>query len=245
MRHTFPLRAVLASILVAGMAAVCPTHVARGADASPLPNLFIHASDGFIAAITAEDFDENDAHFSDTIMGTSITGTTHTVGHRAAVLVDCPDRVLLEMRMRGTTTSQTVGQHPPVTVQSLGTTQFTGAMRVAIDADGYAGSTAVASACTHSNIQSICVCSNHRIVQRIATKKVYQAKGDAECIAGQHAAERVKARIKSNADEELAKENFNYRSTFNYGVRSRTGFGRCHRCPARFDRRPDDGRAGA
>ncbi len=173
------------------------------------PNLFIQTSADFMAAISAEDIDETDPHFSDNILGTAITGTTHTTAQRTAVLVDSPDRALMEIQLRGTTTSHTTGYHPPVTVRSNGTTVFTGALRVAIDADGFIASAPAAWACTHTNIESICVCGG-RLVQRIATKKVYQSKGEAECVGSQHAQQRVRDRIQSNSVEGIARQNEQY-----------------------------------
>jgi hypothetical protein len=173
------------------------------------PNLLIQSSAGFISLISAEDMDENDPHFTDNILGTAISGTTHTVGRRTAVLVDSPDRALMEIQLFGTTTSNTVGVHPPVTVYSTGTTQFTGALRVAMDPTGFIQSLPAAWACTHTNINSICICGG-RLVQRIATRRVYQSKPQAECIAAQHAEWRVMERIKSNAAEGLARQNQSY-----------------------------------
>jgi len=184
------------------------TYAAEPVD-SGRPNLLIQSSAGFFSLISAEDIDENDPHFTDNILGTAISGTTHTVGHRTAVLVDSPDRALMEMQLFGTTTSNTVGVHPPVTVYSTGTTQFTGALRVAMDPNGFVPSLPAAWACTHTNINSICICGG-RLVQRIATRRVYQSKPEAECIAGQHAQQRVMDRIKSNATEGLARQNENY-----------------------------------
>lgn len=173
------------------------------------PNLLIQSSAGFMSLISAEDIDENDPHFSDNILGTAISGTTHTVGHRTAVLVDSPDRALMEIQLFGTTTSNTVGVHPPVTIYSTGTTQFTAALRVAMDPGGYVPSLPAAWACTHTNINGICICGG-RLVQRIATRRVYGSKSEAEAIAGQHAQWRVMERLKSNAAEGLARQNENY-----------------------------------
>lgn len=173
------------------------------------PNLTIQTSADFISAISAEDIDENDPHFTDNILGTSISGTTHTIGKRTAVLIDSPNRALMEIQMRGTTTSQTVGLHPPVTIYSSGTTQFTGALRVAMDPEGFIASCPAAWACTHTCINNICICGG-RLVQRIATKRVYQSKSEAEGIASQHAQQRVNDRIKSNSVEGLAKQNQGY-----------------------------------
>jgi hypothetical protein len=182
----------------------------RSADAgSGRPNLFIQSSAGFMSLISAEDIDENDPHFTDNIMATAISGTTHTVGHRTAVLVDSSDRALMEIQLFGTTTSTTVGLHPPVTIYSTGTTQFTAALRVAMDPGGYVPSLPAAWACTHTNINNICVCGC-RLVQRIATRRVYGSKSEAECIAAQHAEARVMERLKSNAAEGLARQNENY-----------------------------------
>jgi hypothetical protein len=218
MRYVIPVLAALACqfpvYLALGetnahLVAIATVAAPSSAPQPDQPNLFLQASGDFMGTIGADDIDKNDPHFSDNIMGTSISGTTHTVGQRTSVLVDSPDRVLMEVQLRGSTTSQTVGVHPPVTIRATGTTQFTGALRVAIDADGYIASEPAAWACTHSTINSLCICGG-RLVQRIATKRVYQGKPEAECVASQHAEQRVRDTIKSDSGEGIAIQNKNY-----------------------------------
>ncbi len=175
------------------------------------PNLYVRASADFLATISSDDLDENDPHFADNIEGTSITGTTHTVGKRTAVLLDGQDRAVMQIKLVGTTTSHTVGVHPPVTVYNTGTTTFTGSKIVRFDADGFVDCPAITSACTHTNIDRLCICGG-RLVQRIATKKVYQAKPEAESIGARHAEQRVSKRLDEGSKDNLETQNRNFKA---------------------------------
>jgi hypothetical protein len=111
----------------------------------------------------------------------------------------------------GAVASQTVGYHPPVTVTSHSTTDLHGTVWVTINGDGFTSGRACSQACTHTCIDCIAVCGG-RLVQRIAPKRVYKSKPEAECVAGQHAEQRLNERIESDAVESLGKSNRNYKA---------------------------------
>lgn len=173
------------------------------------PNLYVRASKDFIATITGDRIDQPNP-LSDWIEGTQIVGTTRTVGRRFARLVPNDDRAVLEVTLDATAHSTATGYHPPVTVQSHGTTVIHGVKRVTIDADGYTSAgPSCSTATTHTDIDSICVCAG-RLVTKIATKKVYKKLPEAECIASEHAQARVNEQMESAAIEYLAKQNANW-----------------------------------
>ena len=174
------------------------------------PNLLLRASQGFITSISQEAVTENnDVH--DSILGTQVDGHVQVTGTRSAVLIDDDQHASMNVTVNAIANSQTVGLHPPVTVYSQGVTQLYGVKRVMIDANGYSDQPASSWACTHSTIVGICICGG-RLVQRIATKRVYQGKGEAECVASQHAQARLNEQMNSNATEGLAKQNANFQA---------------------------------
>ena len=176
------------------------------------PNLLVRASQGFIGAISLEQVTENN-EIHDSILGTQVSGHAQVAGTRSAVLVDGDQHGAMDVLVNATANSQTVGLHSPVTIYSHGITQLHGVKRVNIDADGYTDQPATSTACTRTFIDQLCICGG-RIVQRIATKRVYQGKGEAECVASQHAEARLNEQMNSNATEGLAKQNATFQNKF-------------------------------
>ncbi len=205
---------ILAELQAADQA---PEAVSRIREEFGQPNLRLRASADFVARMMNDPdkpIDETDNNFHDEIMGTDVEGVTHTTGYRTATLVPDENRAVLDLLIVGTTTSETTGYHSPVTLGSHGVTQWTGRKRLYIDADGTtAPDCSTAEACTHTCIDWICVCGG-RLVTRIATRKVYQSKGEAECVAAQHAEARVKTRMESDVKEGLNKQNKNTADKF-------------------------------
>ena len=155
------------------------------------PNLFVRAPQEFVAKLSEQDpIDETNKDFKDNILGTSIFGTTHIRGQKTVTLIPNDQQAVLGVTFSGNVESQTVGYHPPVTITSHGTAQLTGMIRVTINGDGYSSSQACSNACMHTCIDCIAICGG-RLVQRIATRKVYQSKPEAEFVASQHAEQKL------------------------------------------------------
>ena len=175
------------------------------------PNLFIRAPQEFVAKLSEQDpVDETNKDFKDVILGTNIFGTTHIRGQKTVTLIPNDQQAVMGVTFSGNVESRTVGYHPPVTITSHGTTQLSGMVRVTIDGDGYSSSQACSNACMHTCIDCIAICGG-RLVQRIATKKVYQGKPEAECVAAQHAEQKLNERMESDAKEALGASNNNYK----------------------------------
>jgi len=187
------------------------------------PNLFVRASQDFITKMTQTDVQQENEPLNDSILGTQITGKTDTHGSRSARLLESPDHVAMEMTLDATTESHTTGYHPPVTIQAHGTTQIHGVKRISMDAEGSTDEPACVHASTHTTIDSLCICGG-RLVQRIATKKVYQGKPEAECIASQHAEARAGEQFNSNATEALAAQNKKWLENYRNPLLRRSAF---------------------
>jgi hypothetical protein len=176
------------------------------------PNLVVHAPAAFVAKLSEQDpVDETNNDFRDNIMGTSIVGTTHIQGQKTVTLIPNNQQGVLGVTFNGTVTSRTVGYHSPVTITAHGTTELHGTVMVTINGDGFTSSQACSHACTHTCIDCIQVCGGW-LVRRIAPKKVYKSKPEAECIAAQHAEQRLNERITSDSTESLGKSNRNYKA---------------------------------
>ncbi len=176
------------------------------------PNLIVRVPAEFIGRISQQEpVDEVNNDFRDNILDTDIRGSTHIQGQKTVRLIPNDQQAILGVTFSGTVTSRTVGYHPPVTVSSHGTTELHGTVYVTINGDGFTRGHACSQACTHTCIDCINVCGGW-LVQRIAPKKVYKSKPEAECVAGQHAEQRLSERIESDATESLGKSNLNYQT---------------------------------
>jgi hypothetical protein len=168
-------------------------------------NLFAGASAAFIAKVgttPAETLPEPKTEdFRDEILGTAIVGKTTTYrDSQTTRLVPSGDHIAMVVDAVGRVTSNTVGYHSPVTIYSTGFTPYTASMLVNFDANGFQHCMPTATACVHTTINGICVCGG-RLVQHIATKRVYRSKSEAEAIASEHASARAAEKMNQTADD--------------------------------------------
>jgi len=166
------------------------------------PNLQVRMSARLVAAGVAQNVDEV-APVTDNILGTSIHGTGHTVGRVEMKLIPSEGNSIFETVLLGTTTTNTVGYNGPATIYTNGTTQIRGSKRIVFDRNGFASYPATATATTASQIAG--VGARCGLVEKIATKKVYQSKSEAEQIGSSHAADRVRDRVERQVAEQLSK----------------------------------------
>jgi hypothetical protein len=174
------------------------------------PNLHVRASHRLVGAGIARPVDEV-TPVNDVILGTNITGIGRTVGKVDLKLVPATDKATLDTVLSGKVHSRTVGRNGPATIHSNGITEIEGRKRIVIDERGLASYPATATAKTTTTITGIAAGrSGSGMVQRIATKKVYEAKPEAEQVGSQHAAARVKRRVEEEAAVGLGKAHWNY-----------------------------------
>jgi hypothetical protein len=173
------------------------------------PNLIGHASAELVGAGIVESVDDV-TQVNDCILGTSVSGTAHTVGKTRAALVPNSDVGVIDTLFFGRTHSDNVGYHHPVTIFSSADASLVGCKRVWINQDG------LSSHCAASNAETrICVCDIQSrrgggMVQRIAWKRAGEQQSEAECIASSHAAQRLNERIDQQAAEPLDRANRQY-----------------------------------
>jgi hypothetical protein len=175
------------------------------------PNLHIEASERLIAAGIDQPLDEV-GPVTDNILGTSISGMSHTVGQVTAQLVPDDKRAQVETKLVARAASNTVGYNGPATIHSSGMTDLAGAKRIVIDEKGFASYPAKATASTKTQITGINAGGN--MAQRVATSRVYENKPQAEQIAASHAAARAQRRLDAQTGQMLSKAHANYLQKF-------------------------------
>ncbi|MBI3837102.1 MAG: hypothetical protein HY288_04105 [Planctomycetia bacterium] len=185
-----------------------PALVSAARNQYSFPNLRVAMSGRLVAAGVEQPVDDV-APVHDVILGTNIKGTGRTVGRLAVQLVPNNDKAELETMLVGTTRTRTVGRNGPATIYANGTTQIQGRKRMVVDANGLAALPATATATTKTTITGVAA-GKGGIIQRIATKKVYQSKSQAEQIGSSHAAALVRQRVDSQATDQLGKAQADY-----------------------------------
>jgi hypothetical protein len=175
------------------------------------PNLYGEASAEFIAASMAESVDDN-TDICDEILGTSISGTGHTVGQTTAELSPDANLGVIDALLFATAYSTTVGSHGPVCIYTTGTTHIGACKRIWINEYGFFSYPAVSNAVTQTCINDIQ--AKRKIIERIAWKKAYQQKPTAECIASLHAQQRANKRVDDKAAETLDKAQEDFMNKF-------------------------------
>lgn len=174
------------------------------------PNVHARLSSRLVAAGIERPLDEI-TPVRDVILGTDIIGTGRTTGKLTIQLVPSAEQAVLETVLVGKVDSKNVGYNGPATIHTTGTTQITGRKRIVINEQGLASYPAKATAATTTQINGIAAGrKGSGIVQRIATKKVYQSKSEAERIGSDHAAARVRRRVEEEAEAQLGKAHWNY-----------------------------------
>lgn len=176
------------------------------------PNVYLQVSDDFLGHGFAERVDETDA-VRESIEGTRIRGTAHTVGNVTVTLVPDDEKAVLQALFRGTTETKTVGTNGPARIYSTGTTQLTGNQRLYVDADGFHALPSTSEAQTSLRTNGIGTTSGGIrgcIVERVATKRVAEAKPGAERTTSRKAEERLNVRLAERVNKLMAQANDRY-----------------------------------
>lgn len=180
------------------------------------PNLHVHLSQRLITAATDRPADDVE-DVRDVILGTTVIGRGHTLGHVRTRLVPSQRYALLETVIEAVNEAKTVGYNGPARVGSLSHTELKGRKRFMLDANGFAVWPADATAQTTSRTYGVwsnkhgCV---DRLVRRVAQKRLGQQKASSEQVAAQHARGRLERRLDAEANRQLAQSNANYLERF-------------------------------
>ncbi len=174
------------------------------------PNLFVEASARLVGAGIEQDVDDV-GPVRDYILGTDISGTGHTRGRVTVELVPSETNAVLDIMLKGTTATRTTGYNGPATIYTNGNVAIAGRKRVIIDESGFKTYRATGAANTRTTITGI---GGGKLVQRVASRKVSEQKGQAERIASDHAAIRVRNRLESQSGGQLGKAHQEFENKF-------------------------------
>lgn len=174
------------------------------------PNLFMEISQACLASAVGGPIDET-TPICDCILGTTIQGTGKTQGHVAVELVPSESKGIIKTVLTGKTDSKTTGYNGPVCIFSTGVTTFEGSTRLTVTPEGVETTPAASKANTSTTVNGLCSRRGSQMVERIAWRRVYQQKCQAEAIASCHAERRLNERIDRQAGEATDDANRRYR----------------------------------
>jgi hypothetical protein len=143
----------------------------------------------------------------DLILGTTITGESHTTGTTRFVLHPNDREALGEIEFVGEVHAKTVGRNGPATLQYLSDSTFRARKKITMGASGPNTSPAVAVAPTRltaTSIQTNKPGLRGRIVQRIAWRRVAESQAEADAIASDHTAADIRHDLDRKTDESFA-----------------------------------------
>lgn len=201
--------AILGRLRATGQA---PQLVTAMRSAYARPNLFLRVSDDFLARGFAEHVDEV-MPVRDFIEGTSIRGSARTIGDVTLTLVPHHERAVLQAVFGGFTYTKTTGANGPARIYSSGTTRLSGRQSLYIDADGvstYPSTSDAQTSIRTTGIGSTSPGIRGCIVERVASKRVAQAKPNAERITSGRAETRLNQRLADRVNEFVAQANDRY-----------------------------------
>ncbi len=181
------------------------------------PNLLLLANESIVSAGINDPINDV-APVRDVILGTRITGWARTVGTVRSDLNEARDYAAIDLNLFGTAYSNTVGRNGPAVVYASGVTQLNGFKRLMLDQYGFRSMPATSAASTHTTIRGVGVTTKHLsgLIQKIATKKVYQSKSQAERIASSRAQTRLNSRLDEQSVSFLAQANQGFLDKFRY-----------------------------
>ncbi|TWT88966.1 hypothetical protein Mal64_24570 [Pseudobythopirellula maris] len=169
------------------------------------PNMLLRFSESLLSRAVSRPVNRV-APVTDVILGTRIRGTGVTSGELSVDTLKADDHGRLRFSLSGVTQSQTVGHNGPVTIRSLGNTNFTASKVVQLRDRSFRVGVADADATTRSTTQSVQKTGGGfgaRLIEKIARQKVAEKKSLSDAIAGQHAEARIAAQFDDDLTEEI------------------------------------------
>ncbi len=187
-----------------------------GRDATPKrdlgqPNFFVQVSNRLIDARLQRPVDQT-APVKEVILGTRVTGTSHTTGRATAQFALDAKKAAIDIIFRGTAESETVGRHGPVTIGSDGKTLITARKRVLIDADGIKSLPATANAVTHTKTTGIE--AKRPIVERIAERRTDAERPRTDRMVAKNTEQTVDHNMDQEVDKQVAEANDAFQKRF-------------------------------
>ncbi len=153
----------------------------------------------------------------DVILGAQVRGTAYSSGVLSVKTLLANDHIAVELQLAGNIQSRTFSYKKPVRVGSDGSTNFVANKQLQISDDRFYILPAAASARTKTSVRSVKKTGGkfgHRLVERIARKKVAESKSQAEYIGARHAERKIAAKFDRQVVEALYTARENYDNKF-------------------------------
>jgi hypothetical protein len=144
----------------------------------------------------------------DNILGTSLRGNARTSATTTLSLLDNPNQAVFDVVFSGVVKSQTRGVNGPVVLHGSATTPFYAAKRLVLNANGMSMSPTVTQARTSSvthDIDSTLPRLRGRIAERVAWRRSSEMRSEADAIASQHAAARIRTEFDKEVQQNIAR----------------------------------------
>ena len=185
------------------------------------PNVWVQVSKPVIEAGIAREVN-NCAPINDCILGTTISGTGHTVG-RIGVELDPNDALArIGLVFNGQTQASTTGYNGPVEIFSTSCAVFTAIKPLFIDAQQVSSANATGNATSNSVIQDIE--AQRALVRRAAWKQAAANKGASDQVAAQHVSQRVADSLAAQSNDFIARADQRYQAKFRAPLQERRVF---------------------
>ena len=142
----------------------------------------------------------------DCILGARVLGTANSCGVLSLKTKPASDHIAVELQLTGNIQSRTFSYKKPVRVKSNGSTDYVATKQLAISDERFVLLPSSASARTQSKTLQVKKTGGqfaHRLIERIARKKVAESKPQANYIAARHAEQQVAEKFDKQVVEAL------------------------------------------
>jgi hypothetical protein len=191
-RHIFGLSLVGVFLFVAASVAAGPSGVAQ-----------IYFSEDLVEDRISKPIDQTDP-VNETIMDTSISGTSHLIGKVSSDLISSDNLGVIRIKLKADTTSQTEGTHWPVVIHDKSKGKIVASIDLLLNGLTFSSDNDHAAAdinVTNQNVQS--EMGSSRWVLSIAEGKIRAAGPEAKLQADQNAEVRVRKQLQDRVNKLL------------------------------------------
>jgi len=176
------------------------------------PNFHAEAAIGLVDQGIVQKIDQRD-EIRDNILGTSIRGTGHTKAELDVAGTSGRTATSLELILKGTVESETVGYQGPVAIYTDSLTRFHATKKIVLEDEGFRALGAQAKATTRSHTRCV---SAGPVVRRIAWRKIAENRGRADRIASRKAEDRIEKAFDERTVKLVERANRDYARHFRY-----------------------------
>jgi hypothetical protein len=168
--------------------------------------LWVRMSKGYLEDYVTRNVDRKKP-VRDYILGTTLTGESHTTGKTRLVLHPGEQQALGEVEFVGEVRSRTSGRNGPARLQYLSDSTFRARKKLVIGESGLIASPATADASsrlTLTGLQTTLPGLRGRIAQRIATRREANSRSQANAIVSDHTADDIRRDLDRKLNEAVA-----------------------------------------